>query len=92
VPDRIDRQDILNGYEVGRRSFMKNSRHSHLFVSVVLSVFCLVLSMPTWAQKDTGSIVGTVKDGTGAVVPNADIEVTDVDRGQIFKTTLAVTT
>jgi hypothetical protein len=39
------------------------------------------------AQKDTGSIVGTVKEGTGAVVPNADVEVTDVERGQTFKTT-----
>ena len=66
---------------------MKNSRNSRLFVSVILSFFWLVLSVPTWAQKDTGSIVGTVKDGTGAVVPNADVEVTDVERGQTFKTT-----
>jgi hypothetical protein len=66
---------------------MKNSRNSRLFVSVILSFFWLALSAPTWAQKDTGSIVGTVKDGTGAVVPNADIEVTDVERGQTFKTT-----
>ena len=66
---------------------MKNSRNSRLFVYVILSFFWLVLSVPTWAQKDTGSIVGTVKDGTGAVVPNADVEVTDVERGQTFKTT-----
>src|SRR5258708_36119970 len=66
---------------------MKNSRNSRLLVSVILSFFWLVLSVSTWAQKDTGSIVGTVKDGTGAVVPSADVEVTDVERGQTFKTT-----
>ena len=64
---------------------MTNSRNAHLFVSVILSFFWLVLSVPTWAQKDAGSIVGTVKDGTGAVVPNADIEVSDVERGQILQ-------
>ena len=66
---------------------MKDSRNSLLFVSVVLSIFWLVLAMPAWAQKDTGSIVGTVKDETGAVVPDANVEVTDVERGQTFKTT-----
>jgi Carboxypeptidase regulatory-like domain len=66
---------------------MKKSRHSRLFVSVVPSIFWLALSVPAWAQKDTGSIVGTVKHGTGAVVPNADVQVTDVERGQPFTTT-----
>src|ERR1700687_964448 len=67
--------------------YMKSSRNPRLLVSVILSCFWLVLSVPTWAQKDTGSIVGTVTDGAGAVVPNADVEVTDVERGQTFKTT-----
>ena len=40
-----------------------------------------------WAQKDTGSIVGTVKDPSGAVVPNANVTVTDVEHGQTFNTT-----
>ena len=66
---------------------MKSSRASRLFVSVIASFLCLLLSVPTWAQKDTGSIVGTVKDGSGAVVVDATVEVTDVERGQTFKTT-----
>ena len=33
-----------------------------------LAVVCLVSSVPMWAQKDAGSIVGTVKDQTGAIV------------------------
>jgi hypothetical protein len=54
---------------------------------VIISFLGLVFAVPTWAQKDTGSIVGTVKDGTGAVVADAAVEVTDIDRGQTFKTT-----
>src|ERR1700730_14745044 len=34
-----------------------------------------------WGQKDTGSIVGTVKDSTGALVVGAKVTVVDVDRG-----------
>ena len=46
-----------------------------------LAVMCVVSSVPMWAQKDAGSIVGTVKDQTGATVPNAKITVSDVERG-----------
>src|ERR1700747_2504068 len=82
---RIDRRTYSAVTElVAGELCMKNCR---FFISVILSFFWLVLSVPTWAQKDTGTIVGTVKDGTGAVVPNADVEVTDVERGQTFKTT-----
>lgn len=38
------------------------------------------------AQKDTGSIVGTVKDPSGALVTGADVQVTDIDRAQTFRT------
>ena len=66
---------------------MKSSPASCLFVALIILLSCFILVVPVWAQKDTGSIVGTVKEGTGAVVPNADVEVTDVERGQTFKTT-----
>jgi Carboxypeptidase regulatory-like domain/TonB dependent receptor len=45
-----------------------------------------ILCSLAFTQKDTGSIVGTVKDPTGAVVTNASVEVTDVERGQTFRT------
>jgi hypothetical protein len=66
---------------------MKVRYASRLFSTVIISFLWLVFAVPTWAQKDTGSIVGTVKDGTGAVVADAAVEVTDIDRGQSFKTT-----
>ena len=46
---------------------------------------------PLWAQKDAGSIAGTVKDPTGAVVSGAKVTVTDVEHGQNFQTTTNTT-
>jgi len=56
-------------------------------VLILLMMACLGLSPLTWSQKDTASIVGTVKDASGAVVGNAKVTVTDVDRGVPFVTT-----
>src|SRR5580700_1987426 len=45
--------------------------------------FLTALSMaaPLWAQKDAGAIVGLVRDASGAVIADAKVTVTDVDRG-----------
>jgi hypothetical protein len=53
---------------------------------ILLTLLVLAFAGSTWAQKDTGTIVGTVKDPTGAVVLGAKVTVTDVDRGQTFNT------
>src|SRR5437660_9398700 len=43
------------------------------------TILCLAAALPCDAQvRTTGQIVGTAKDPSGAVVPNADIEVTDI--------------
>jgi hypothetical protein len=41
----------------------------------------LTIATPLWAQKDAGAIVGLVRDPSGAVVTDAKVTVTDVDRG-----------
>ena len=56
--------------------------------SALASLFLLVLFCTTSlsGQKDSGSIAGTVKDTSGAVVINAVVVVTDIQRGQQFST------
>ena len=53
---------------------------------VLLLLLVLALGGSAWAQKDTGSIVGTVKDSTGALIPDAKITVTETERGTTFVT------
>ncbi len=53
----------------------------------VMALIVLVSPRTMWAQKDTGSIVGTVTDATGAAITGAQVVVTDVERGGEFRTT-----
>ncbi|MFI5103387.1 MAG: TonB-dependent receptor domain-containing protein, partial [Terriglobales bacterium] len=57
------------------------------FRSVLFSLLLLVFAGSARAQKDTGNIVGTVSDPTGAVIAGAKVTVTDVERGLTFNTT-----
>jgi hypothetical protein len=52
-----------------------------------LIVLLLIVFPLAWAQKDTASIVGTVRDASGAVLADAKVTVTDLDRGVTFATT-----
>ena len=58
---------------------------SKLQNGIQLAAFLLVLlfSGSQWvqAQATTGSILGTVSDQAGAVIPNAKVSITDMDRG-----------
>lgn len=47
----------------------------------------LMLISSAVAQKDTGGIAGTVTDASGAVVSDAKVTITDVDRGTKMSTT-----
>ncbi len=53
--------------------------------SILLLLVCA--SMTAWGQVYTGSIAGTVKDPSGAVVPNAKVTVTDVAKGFTYNAT-----
>ncbi len=51
---------------------------------VLLATLTAMTALNTFAQSDDGSIVGTVTDTSGAVLPNAAITVTNVDTGLKF--------
>src|SRR5579864_2480575 len=61
---------------------MTRSRSASSFRFVASLFFLLILAIPVWAQKDTGSIVGSVKDPSGAIVANAKVTITDLEHGQ----------
>ena len=49
---------------------------------IAIAALTIAVAAPTRAQvRTTGQIVGTVKDPSGAVVPNVTVEVTDVATG-----------
>ncbi len=47
----------------------------------VLLCLLTLIAVPAWAQFETGNVVGTIKDSTGAVVPMAKVTLTNVGTG-----------
>src|ERR1700761_6516381 len=60
-----------------------------IFWGITVGMFlgCLCISRPAWSQQTTASITGTVVDEGGAVINNATVTVTDVDRGTTYTAT-----
>lgn len=58
-----------------------------LFAGILIALIVVVAHTPLRAQSDTGSIVGTVADPTGAAIPGADITITNNDNGLQLKAT-----
>ena len=48
---------------------------------VLVLLALLAVSAPAWAQFETATVVGTVKDSTGAVVPGAKVTLTNTQTG-----------
>jgi len=65
---------------------MRISNCSRPSLILFFLVAIIAYALPAVAQKDTGSIVGTVKDPSGAVVANAKVIITDVEHGQTSPT------
>ena len=55
--------------------------------SYVLAALLTILGVSANAQFDNGSLVGTIHDATGAVIPGAAVSVTSSATGSISKTT-----
>ena len=58
---------------------------TEIFASALVAsfLFLSLVTMPAIAQVTTGSILGTIHDSTGAVVPNATVTITDTAKGTI---------
>ena len=69
-----------------RNSRVERSVSRAVFQYAAGAVVVLLLASLGWAQKDMGTIVGSVKDSSGALVADAKVMVTDVDRGTSFET------
>ncbi len=54
------------------------ARQKYMYLLLAL---CLCLAMPAFAQRDMGTVLGTVTDATGAVVPGATVTITEEATG-----------
>src|SRR5438445_7211922 len=66
---------------------MSNSCGGDMVLRRILLVILLLCSCINLAAQDiTGTIVGTVKDQSGAIVPNAKVTITNTDTGAAVRT------
>jgi hypothetical protein len=61
--------------------FTKENRRRTIKLLLILLCALLVSGPAALAQVDQGTILGTVQDNTGAVVPNASVTLTNTDTG-----------
>jgi hypothetical protein len=54
--------------------------------ALILSLIGLGASTPTLAQYDSAQINGTVRDQSGALIPNANIQIQNRDTGLVRQT------
>ncbi len=65
---------------------LQSSRRICVALSLLSLAVLLLVPSAVWAQRDTGSIAGTVKDPSAAVIPGAKVTVTNVNTGTTFTT------
>lgn len=61
---------------------------SNFAVAFLAIVICFVLNAFVVAQEITASLVGTVKDASGAVVPGATVTIADQEKGNLVVRTI----
>ena len=63
-----------------RRVYVRR-RDLSLLISVSISLACLLLAPPMFAQFSTGTILGVLKDSSGAVVSGAQVTAKNTGTG-----------
>lgn len=66
---------------------LKSLRQTQLARTAVLATPIFLCAFPLYAQQGTGNISGTVHDSSGAVVPNATVDIENVDRNDVIHLT-----
>jgi hypothetical protein len=61
--------------------------NSNKWQIAAIAILLCAVALPAWAQLDTGSIVGVVRDKSGAVVIAADVKVTNTKTGRVNQAT-----
>jgi outer membrane receptor protein involved in Fe transport len=75
--------------DVGSRTSFADTSGLCLSTLIFVLSFALVLIIPSrgFAQATSGTLSGTITDPSGAVIPNANVTITDADRGTTLTTT-----
>ena len=68
-------------------SVWSNAKFPFLQIFAIAAALLLAGVQRCYAQKDAGTIAGTVRDGSGAVISDVTIVATDVDHGTTVKVT-----
>jgi hypothetical protein len=63
------------------------TRAGLLYLCAAITMCFLFFSIAAFAQSDVGTIVGFVKDSTGAVVPSAKVTITNEGTGEVHTVT-----
>src|SRR5580704_8954112 len=71
----------------GGRPMVNHNSRLVLFINVVLAAsFWCVNQASLRAQTVSGTILGTIQDQQGAVIPNAEVSARNLETGQVRKT------
>src|ERR1022692_4874161 len=54
------------------------------FSGLRIALLVLVCASAVFAQRDMATLAGTITDGSGGVVPNAKVTITETATGQVY--------
>ncbi|MGI9075563.1 MAG: TonB-dependent receptor domain-containing protein [Bryobacteraceae bacterium] len=57
-----------------------------IHTALAVAILAFIATSAVFAQAVSGNISGTIQDASGAVLPNANITITDLDRGTVVHT------